>query len=80
MTADLLYGSLNFRSRLSFEESYLGSYHLGSPKPSSIFYIPFYDPLLKSLNLNPIYPVTLYSLLFVSGGFSGKIKVFGIGF
>ena len=30
MTADLLYGSFNFRSRLSFEGSYPGSYYLGS--------------------------------------------------
>ena len=29
MTTDLLYGSLNFRFRLSFEGSYLGSYYLG---------------------------------------------------
>ena len=40
----------------------------------------FYDPLLKSLNLNPFYPVTLYLILSVSGGFSGKMKVFGFGF
>ena len=30
MTANLLYGSLNFRFRLSFEGSYPGSYYLGS--------------------------------------------------
>jgi len=41
MTAYLLYGSLNFRSRLSFEGSYPGSYYLGSPKPFSIYYISY---------------------------------------
>ena len=40
----------------------------------------FYDPLLKSLNLNPFYNVTLYSILSVSGRFPEKIKVFEFGF
>ena len=41
MTADLLYGSLIFCFRSSFEGSYLRSYYFGSPKPFSIFCIAF---------------------------------------
>ena len=50
MTADLLYGSLNFRSRLSFEGSYPGSYYLGSLNLSQyiifLFMILYYNPLI----------------------------------
>ena len=46
MTADLLYGSLNFRSRLSFEGSYPGSYYLGSLNLSQYIIILLWSFLL----------------------------------
>ena len=50
MTADMLYGSLNFRFRSSFEGSYPGSYYLGSLNLSQyiifLFFILSYNPLI----------------------------------
>ena len=67
MIADLLYGSLNFCSHLSFEGSYPGSHYLGSLKPFSIFYIHFmilsYNPSSKILLI--MLPYTQFFLYLV---------------